>query len=296
MDRFRFYSTGHSFHRFMNPTNIDKLMELGWACGLELRRDAPEAWRLANLNTGLFGETAVVRGATGRPKRVLDMGCGKGGLGFLLAENFLVDCLGVDLSDGEIRQARARKQDAPQGEHLEFVLADGREYAKSLAVEGRKFDLAMCIGATFIFGALEDTITALEPCLADGGVLAIGEATLNDLEGAEAFRREVSAEIALRTDYELLQVIEQKGYDLTYIIESSLPDWDRYESLQWLALHRNLADHPGDATARAFWERKHKDQANFIQNERKFFGWKMFVLERLADLELLRIADAVSGR
>ena len=269
----------------MNPTNIDKLMELGWACGLELRRDAPEAWRLANLNLGLFGETAVVRKATGCPKRVLDVGCGKGSLSFLLAENFLADCLGVDLSAGEIRQARAAQRDAPQGDHLEFVLDDGRKYARSLAGEGRKFDLAMSIGATFIFGTLEDTVQALAPCLADGGIMAIGEAVLNDVEGAETFRKEVAAEIALLTDYELLQVIEQKGYDLTYMIEASLRDWDRYESLQWLALHRNLADHPGDETARAFWERKRKERAAYMRKERKYLGWKIFVLERLSNLE-----------
>lgn len=286
MDKFHFYSTGHSFHRFMNPTSIDKLMELGWACGLELRSNAPEAWRLANLNAGLFRETAVVREPTGRPKHVLDIGCGKGGLSFLLAENFLVDCLGVDLSPGEIRQALARQKDVPSGEHLEFVLGDGCNYAKSLAAEGRKFDLVMCIGATFIFGTFEDTIKSLAPCLADGGVMAVGEAVLNDVEGAEDFRKEVAGEIALLKDHELLRVIEENGYDLTYMIEASLPDWDRYESLQWLALYRNLADHPDDQTARAFWERKHKDKAVFIQKERKHFGWKIFVLQSLANLGL----------
>jgi SAM-dependent methyltransferase len=286
VDRFKFYSTGHSFHRFMNPTNIDKLMELGWVCGLEVREGAPEAWRLTNLNAGQFAGTAVERRSTGRPKMVLDMGCGKGGPGFLLAENFVVDYLGIDLSEGEISQAQAKKQVAPQGRHLEFMLADGREYARTLVAEGRKFDLVMCLGATFIFGAVEDTIAALEPCLAEGGVMVIGEATLNEIEGAEAFRREVSPEIALRTDWELLQALEQHGYDLTYLIEASLPDWDRYESLQWLALHRYLAGHPGDETAKAFWERKRKDKAAYLQNERRFLGWKIFVLERLGELGL----------
>ncbi len=286
MSKFDFYSIGHSFHRFMNPTNIDKLMELGWACGLELRADAPEAWRLANFNLGLFRETAVVRKPACAPKRVLDMGCGKGGFSFLLAENFLAECLGVDLSPGEIRQALARKKDVLSGEHVEFVFGDGREHAKSLAAEGRKFDLVMCIGATFIFGTFEDTIRSLAPCLADGGVMAIGEAVLNDVEGAEDFQKEVAGEIALLKDHEIFHVIEENGYDLTYMIEASLPDWDRYESLQWLALYRNLADHPGDKTARAFWERKHKDKAVFIAKERKYLGWKIFVLQSLANLGL----------
>lgn len=280
MDRFEFYSTSHSFHRFMNPTNIDKLMELGWACGLELRQGAPEAWRLANINGGLFPDAAVTRSATGVEKRVLDVGCGKGGLTFLLVENFLACCLGVDLSPGEIRQAEARRRLSAFANKVLFVRADGREHTRALASKGDRFDVALCIGATFIFGSFEDTIEALGSCLADGGVLAIGEATLNECEGAQAYRDEVASEIVLRTDWELLETIERNGYDLTYMVEASLPDWDRYESLQWLALHRNLALHPDDPEARAHWERKHKEKVSYLSRERRYIGWKIFVLER----------------
>jgi cyclopropane fatty-acyl-phospholipid synthase-like methyltransferase len=214
---------------------------------------------------------------------VLDVGCGKGGVAYLWAENFLAECKGVDLSEGEIKQALERQRLSVAMEMVDFTLGDGASYVKALVTEGKRFDVALCIGATFIFGSFEKTVMALGQCLKEDGVMAIGEVTLNEFCGAEEFAREMKASegLELRTDSEILCVIERMGLDLTYVADSTPTDWDRYESLQYTALYQYYREHPGDDEARAHWGRAKRNKARYLGKERTHMGWKIFVLRPL---------------
>jgi len=72
-------------------------------------------------------------------QRVLDIGCGWGGTGLFLAQNFNVDVTGVTLSIEQQRVAQQRAQDNGLSESVRFNLTDYR------AVEGT-FDRLVSIG------------------------------------------------------------------------------------------------------------------------------------------------------
>jgi cyclopropane-fatty-acyl-phospholipid synthase len=60
-------------------------------------------------------------------QRVLDIGCGWGGLGLFLAQNFNVDVTGITLSTGQQRVAQQRSQELDLRDSVRFELCDYRE-------------------------------------------------------------------------------------------------------------------------------------------------------------------------
>jgi cyclopropane-fatty-acyl-phospholipid synthase len=72
-------------------------------------------------------------------QRVLDIGCGWGGMALYLHEKSGVDVLGITLSEEQLKVARARAQAAGAGDHVKFELIDYR------AVEG-PFDRIVSVG------------------------------------------------------------------------------------------------------------------------------------------------------
>jgi cyclopropane-fatty-acyl-phospholipid synthase len=72
-------------------------------------------------------------------QRVLDIGCGWGGMGLFLAQHFKVDVTGITLSIEQHRVARQRAQELGLMEKVRFELCDYR------AVQG-KFDRLVSIG------------------------------------------------------------------------------------------------------------------------------------------------------
>ena len=72
-------------------------------------------------------------------QKVLDIGCGWGGLALTLARDAGVHVTGITLSEEQLKAARQRAEDAQLGHRLRFLLADYRE------VTGR-FDRIVSVG------------------------------------------------------------------------------------------------------------------------------------------------------
>ncbi|HEX4695738.1 cyclopropane-fatty-acyl-phospholipid synthase family protein [Sphingomonas sp.] len=63
--------------------------------------------------------------------RVLDIGCGWGGMALYLHQTYGVDVLGITLSDEQIKTANQRAADAGVADHVKFALTDYREQTGS---------------------------------------------------------------------------------------------------------------------------------------------------------------------
>jgi SAM-dependent methyltransferase len=103
--------------------------------------------------------------------RVLDVACGKGGPAVILAST-----IGCRIQGVEVRPAfadEARRRVAASG--LESLVQIETADAKDLQLEPEAWDSALCLGASFIWGTIADTATALLPCVRAGGFVAIGE-------------------------------------------------------------------------------------------------------------------------
>ena len=75
-------------------------------------------------------------------QKVLDIGCGWGGMAIYLARNFDVEVTGITLSEEQLALARSRANDAGVADRVRFNLVDYRNLAQS----GAKFDRIVSVG------------------------------------------------------------------------------------------------------------------------------------------------------
>ena len=236
----RFYVVAESTHELQNPTSREKLLLLGQR--LEL---APES-------------------------RVLDIASGRGGPALLLAEAFGCRVRGIEIASEFHAVAIERAAAAGLADLLSFQLGD----AADATPEPEAYDAALCLGASFVYGSLADTVDALAPTVRPGGYVVVGE---------PYWRR-----LPLPADYEdrrdpwttlegTITVFETSGLPVVSVIASSEDDWDRYETLHWQAVERWLAEHADDADAPDIRARNERYKRIYLRHGRDYLGWAIFV-------------------
>ena len=117
-----FYHVTHHQHEFWNPISSEGVDELA-------------------------GELNLQPGT-----RVLDIACGFGEMLARWSRSFEVVGVGVDLSPFAIEKARSKKVPG-----VEFLEMNGADYRSD-----ERFDVAMCIGASWIWNGFAGTLTALK--------------------------------------------------------------------------------------------------------------------------------------
>jgi SAM-dependent methyltransferase len=230
-----YYAVAERDHDIQNPTSPEKIRQLG-----EWLRLGPES-------------------------RVLDIACGKCGPAIVLASSFGCRITGVERAPEFASAARERVSAAGLGELIEVVESDGREFA----LEPEAWDVALCLGATFVWDDLEGTMSALVPAVRPGGHVVVGEPywRRSPPVGTDTMGYVSLSETASR--------VERHGVTLIGLISSSTDDWDRYESLHWRAVEDWLAENDDDEIRRASEEHKR----NYLAR-RDAFGWAMFLARK----------------
>ncbi|HET8556341.1 MAG TPA: hypothetical protein VFL58_03425, partial [Gaiellaceae bacterium] len=71
--------------------------------------------------------------------------------------------------------------------------------------------------------------------------------------------------------------MESTGVRVVSLIASSEDDWDRYESLHWLALDEWLAENPDHPQAGEFRARGAAARSRYLAWERAVMGWAICV-------------------
>ena len=228
-------------HALQNPTSAEKIRLLG-----ERLRLGPES-------------------------RVLDLACGRGGPGLLLAETFGCRVTGVELRRGFLDVARERARAAGLEDRVELVLGDAAEHR----APPESYDVAMCLGATFVWGGLGGTLEALAPAVGGGGHVVVGEPywrvwPLPDDVADEGYAS--LADTATRLD--------RHGLRLVTLIASSEDDWDGYESLHWRAAEEWLEENDADPAAAAIRDRYLAARERYLGWQRALLGWAIFVARK----------------
>ena len=110
-------------------------------------------------------------------QRVLDIGCGWGGMALYLHKVAGVDVLGITLSEEQLKVARQRAKDAGVSDHVKFELIDYR------LLEGR-FDRIVSVGMFEHVGAAhyDEFYAKCRELLTDDGVMLLH--TIGKLGGA----------------------------------------------------------------------------------------------------------------
>jgi SAM-dependent methyltransferase len=236
----RYHVVAEAAHEIQNPTSREKVLLLGERLGL------------------------------GPGSRVLDIASGRGGPALLLGEAFGCRVHGVEIEPAFRAVAVERAAAAGLSDRLSFELGDGAD----ASFEHASYDAALCLGASFVFGSLADTVDALAPAVRPGGHVAVGE---------PFWRR-----LPLPADYEdrdepwttlegTVVVFETSGLPVVSVIASSDDDWDRYETLHWQTAERWLDDNAEDPDAPEVRARHEHWKRNYLRHQRDFLGWAIFV-------------------
>jgi SAM-dependent methyltransferase len=236
----RYHVVAESTHVIQNPTSEEKVLLLGERLGL------------------------------GSGSRVLDIASGRGGPALVLAGAYECTVEGFELRPEfhEVAVARAAEQ---QLSHLvSFQLAD----ATAVELPHETYDAALCLGATFVYGGLADTVATLAPAVRPGGYVAVGEPYWRTLPLPEDYddRNE------LFTSLEgTVTVFETDGLPVVSVIASSEDDWDRYETLHWRSVEEWLAANPKDPEAAELRARHEQYKRTYLRFGRELLGWAIFV-------------------
>jgi SAM-dependent methyltransferase len=249
MDIWKFYDITHRHHLICNPISSEKLDRL-----VELLR--------------------LPAGAA-----VVDIGAGKGEFLVRLAETYGVSGLGIDLSSYYVREAGARlKARAPQSAVV-FREMDGAAFVPDAT---RSFDLASCIGASWIFGGHGGTLDALNDFVAPGGWIVVGEPFWLKEPAEEYLEESGEARDGFGTHAENVAAGEKRGLELAYTLVGSKDDWDRYEGLQWYAVSEYARSHADDPDLPEIVERVAKEKSMYLRWRREAFGWGIYVFRQRA--------------
>jgi ubiquinone/menaquinone biosynthesis C-methylase UbiE len=236
----RYYVVAEASHELQNPTAKDKLLLLGQRLGL------------------------------GPGSRVLDIASGRGGPALLFAETFGCRIHGVEISPDFHAAAVERAEAAGLSELLTFELGDGA----AVTFDPEEYDAALCLGASFVFGTLADTVDALAPAVRPGGHVVVGEPYWRRLPLPDDYaeRHELWATLE-----GTVTILETSGLPVVSVIASSEDDWDRYETLRWQSVERWLAENPDDRDAPEIRSRYEDSKRTHLRYRREVLGWAIFV-------------------
>ena len=244
MDPWKYYNITHKRHQLCNPLNTEKFERL---C------------QLLRLKRG---------------ERVLDIACGKGEFLIRLAELYDIAGVGIDISPYCIRDSEEKRRKRVPNSDIEFVKMDGADYRPKVPLS---FDVALCIGASWVYGGHRGAIQALKGMVKKGGLIVVGEPFWLTEPSQEYLEVEGIKKDDFGTHYDNVKVGEDEGLTCLYTLVSGYDDWDHYETLQWWAIDEYIRAHPDDPDIHELVERKTREKNLYLQRGRETVGWAVYV-------------------
>lgn len=243
MDIWKYYGVTHADHLVMNPTSelkTDEFISL-----LPLKPDA----------------------------RVLDIASGKGEQLLRIVEKHGATGVGIDISPYEVKNAKQRAAERGLSGRVQFINGDGATYEAA----PNSFDLAMCLGASWVWGGHLGTIEALKKIVKPRGLIVLGEPY--KLKDPEPGYIEAEPDFAptIVSHAENVAIAQEAGLTLLYAIVSDHNDWDRYEGLRLRAAELFAEENPDDPDAQEILEKQRHEHDVYLKYGRDTLGWAMYM-------------------
>jgi len=229
------------FMELINPTTPEKIIKAGEMAGMKLGH------------------------------KVIDFGCGFAEPLILWAKKYGISGVGIDIRSKACERAELKVARNELSHRIEIVCGDAAKYDYA----AHSFDLATCIGATFIWGTFGEAVRAMKEAIKPRGKLVIGEAYWQTDNVPLEFRTQQKE---IKTETELLSAARQEGFDFEYVLHSSTDDWDRYEADDWYGLLRWIEEHPKHSERQQVIDHLHESQDEYVRYGRMYFGWALYVL------------------
>ena len=250
MDTWKYFDITHKEHLQCNPLSSERLDEL----------------------------IALLELAPGN--RVLEMAMGKGELITRLAAEYGVEGVAVDLSPYCVQDTEAKLAWRAPGAPVTVLEMDGADYGKPPMDPPAPFDLAVCLGASWIFDGLRGTLAALAEMVRPGGLILVGEPYWRREPPAPFLEAEGYEADTFSNHYGNVQIGEELGLGLEYAITSTLAEWDRYEGLQWHAAAAYARANPDDPDLPELRERIERARETYLRWGRDTLGWGVYLFRK----------------
>jgi SAM-dependent methyltransferase len=244
MDIWLYYEVTHANHTFCNPVSDRGIRDLE---------------HFLDLGPGV---------------RVLDIASGHGEMLIRFADRYEITGVGVDASPYAHRRAEERRAARVPEADLTFVHGRGEEYRPP---KRRAFDVAMCIGASWIWSGFEGTLRALMGFVRPGGLVVSGEPYLLTDPSPEYCE---IGEFEPDTFFDLpgcADVAKGLGLETVWMRRSTAEEWDRYEMDQMAALDRWVRDNPDHPDREEIQRRKRADAEAYYRWGHRELGFATWV-------------------
>jgi SAM-dependent methyltransferase len=236
-----YHSIAERDHDIQNPTSPEKIRLLG-----EWLRLGPET-------------------------RVLDIASGRGGPAIILASTFGCRITCVERAPEFVATARERVAAAGLDDLVEIIASDARGFPLAPTA----WDVALCLGATFVWEDLDGTLAALAPAVKPDGHVAVGEPYWRTAPPPDADAR---GYLSLP---DTVARFERWRLTIVGLLASSPDDWDRYESLHWRAVEAWLAEQEdGSREAEEIHAENEAHKRAYLEVGRDHLGWAILVGRR----------------
>ncbi len=252
MDFWKHYDITHRDHVICNPLSSDKLDEL-----VELLQLSPKY-------------------------RVLDIASGKAEFLIRLVKRYNISAIGIDLSPYYIIEAKCRIKEFIPDADIQLFEMDGAQYKP---VNPESFDVASCLGASWIYGGHEGTLKYLIEQVKAEGFVIVGEPYWKTqppkvyLDKAKVVYG--SGEFGnYGSHYENVKTGEKLGLSLVYCLVSNGDDWDKYINLQWSAVDKYIRSNPDDPDLPDILNKLNKEKELYLKWERELLGWAIYVFRK----------------
>lgn len=247
LDGWKYHDIRHKRHLICNPISEEKFERL---CGL------------LNLKRGAH---------------VLDIACGKGEFLVRLAELYDIQGVGVDISPYCISDCLEKHRKRVPKSNIKFIEMDGARYKPEPSV---LFDLAMCIGASWVCGGYRGTIQALKKMTKPDGLVIVGEAFWLKEPSEEYLKATETKRDEFGTHEGNVKVGEEEGLTCIYMIVSDHDDWDHYETLHWWAADEYARANPDAQDVPELLDRVRREKEIYLRWERETLGWAVYVFRK----------------
>lgn len=241
MEFWRYYEVTHALHDLMNPSTGARVDEMGDA--LRLRSE----------------------------HRVLDLGCGHAEMLLRWNERFGISGVGVDASPYHSARAIRRVEERGLAHVIEIQHGKGEAYATE-----QSFDVAACVGASWIFDGHAGTLRALTGFTRPGGAVVVGEPYWLEAPPPEYLAAEDLKQEQFHDLGGCLDVARAQGLELVWMARSTGVEWDRYEMLQAAALDAFAIENPDDPDLAALRRERRRYDESYVRWGHRCLGWALW--------------------